>query len=250
VNTIYQTLNKKGIDMKSLFRLVLTTTLVSMLFCPIAKADFSDFLKNGDTNYYPGGCRSANDVKDARQIAKVYSPAEEAGPKNLVVNGDFEQPVIYSYYLIELSPPGWDGIGDFVQQGYSEAIHSGNGNQWFDLNPGMSKSTGISQIIYLTAGITYSFSFFYNGGGGGSTKEISYSLDSNSGTLLSGVVSTAGMDVYHGTPWKTFSAILVPTFSGPYKLSFVPNGSISGGFIDGIILLPVEDLQLTVGKEN
>jgi hypothetical protein len=136
--------------MKSLFRLIFAAILVSLFFCAIANADFSGFLKDGDTSYYPGRYMSASAGKDARQIARIYDPAAEARPKNLVVNGDFERPVILSYYFIDLTPPGWDGTGDFVLQGYAEAVHSGDGNQWFDLNPGMSSSTGISQTINLT----------------------------------------------------------------------------------------------------
>lgn len=227
--------------MKSLFRLVLMLLLVGLFLCPRADADSVDLLNHGNIRHFSGDFFSAKPIKNERQIAKVNDRTEESGPKNLVVNGGFEHPVIYSYYILELVPPGWEGTGDFVQQGYAEAVHSGEGNQWFDLNPGMSESTGISQTIYLTAGKTYLFSFLYNGGGGGSTTGISYSLASGLETLLSGVVSTAVMDVYHGTPWKTFSSILVPAISGPYKLSFVPNGSISGGFIDAITLSPVEE---------
>lgn len=236
--------------MKSLFRLVLMILLVSLSFCPKVDADSNAPLKQGNTRYLSGDFTSTKTIKNERQVARVSGLAGGTGQKNLVVNGGFEQPVIYSYYILELVPPGWEGTGDFVQQGYAEAVHSGEGNQWFDLNPGMSKSTGISQTIYLTAGSTYSFSFLYNGGGGGSTTEISYSLESGSETLLSGVISTAVMDVYHGTPWKTFSAVLVPTFSGLYKLSFLPNGSISGGFIDGITLSPVEEQQLKVEQTD
>jgi len=161
-----------------------------------------------------------------------------AARANLVVGGSFEDPVIPlgSPYLLDISPTGWSGTGDITVQGYAGAVTSGDGNQWLDLNPGTDMGSGISQTIFFNAGMTYEFSFLYNGGGGGSTKEISYLLVSGSGTLLSGVVSTAGMNVYGGTLWNTFSTPFVPTNSGLETLSIVPNGSWSGGFIDAVTI--------------
>jgi hypothetical protein len=169
-------------------------------------------------------------------ILGAFLLAGEAGATNIVVNGGFENPVIAGIYQLSVTPTGWSGMGDLVQQGYAGAVNSGDGNQWLDLNPGTSTSTGISQDISLTAGGTYSFSFLYNGGGGGSTTQIAYSLGSSSEILLLGFVSTATMNVYGGTPWNTFSATFTPTFGGMEKLLFVPNGAWSGGFIDGVIM--------------
>jgi len=164
----------------------------------------------------------------------------EARATNLVVNGGFESPVIPpgSPYLLNVTPTGWSGTGDIAVQGYAGAVNSGDGNQWFDLNPGTGTGTGFSQNIFLNAGTTYSFSFLYNGGGAGSigATQIAFSL----GTLLSNFVSTAAMDVYNGTTWATFSATLSPNASGLETLSFVPNGAWAGGFIDGVTLSPTQ----------
>jgi Carbohydrate binding domain/PEP-CTERM motif len=153
---------------------------------------------------------------------------------NLVVNGGFESPVISPPYFLFANPTGWTGQGDLVVQGYAGSVHSGDGNQWLDLNPGTGAGTGMSQDITLTAGTKYQFSFLYNGGGGGSTTQISYSL----GSSLSSNVSTASMNVYGGTPWATYSTGFTPTVSGAETLNFVPNGVLSGGFIDAVNISP------------
>ena len=158
------------------------------------------------------------------------SGAAQAALINLVVNGGFESPAIAPPYALSVNPTGWTGLGDLVVQGYAGAMSSGDGNQWLDLNPGTGPGTGMSQDITLTAGKTYQFSFLYNGGGGGTTTQIAYSL----GSSLSGNVSTASMNVYGGTPWATFSTSFTPTVSGAETLNFVPNGVWSGGFIDAV----------------
>ncbi|MBI5837011.1 MAG: PEP-CTERM sorting domain-containing protein [Candidatus Eisenbacteria bacterium] len=165
--------------------------------------------------------------------------AGQAGAMNLVTNGGFENPVVPpgSPYLIDVTPFGWTGTGDIAVQGYAGAVSSGDGNQWFDLNPGVGTGSGISQDVFLTAGTAYEFSFLFNGGGGGSTTEISYFLGSGSGTVLSGVVSTAGMDVYGGTLWRGLGATFIPPTSEVRTLRFLPNGAYSGGFIDKVELL-------------
>jgi len=165
---------------------------------------------------------------------------------NLVVGGGFESPVIPpgQPYLLDAQPFGWTGIGDLTRQGYAGAVSSGNGNQWFDLNPDVSKGNGIYQYINLNAGQSYAFSFEYNGGGGGSTTEIFFSL----GSVFSGGVSTAELNVYGGTPWQVYSYAFVSPVSGPEKLDFMPNGVWSGGFIDNVQLdtvpLPASILSL------
>jgi hypothetical protein len=171
-------------------------------------------------------------------VLTIFCLAAEAGATNLVVNGGFESPVIYTVYVTDITPTGWTGMGDLVQQGYAGAVNSGDGNQWFDLNPGTSTSTGTSQNISLNAGTDYLFSFLYDGGGGGTTTQISFSLQSGLGSLLSGAVSTASMNVYGGTPWSTYSTTFDPSISGLYTLTFVPNGAWSGGFIDAVTISP------------
>lgn len=167
---------------------------------------------------------------------------------NLVNGGGFESPIISSPdpYLLSTTPAGWDGIGDLTSQGYFGSVNSGDGNQWFDLNPDRAAGTGISQIVSLVGGTTYDFSFIHNGGGGGSTTQIDFSLIAPEGTLFSGSVSTSGMNVYGGTPWAQYATTFTPTASGAATLSFLPNGSWSGGFIDAVsISSPIPEPAFT-----
>lgn len=158
------------------------------------------------------------------------------GAVELVAGGGFESPVIPAGapYLIAVTPTGWSGTGDIAVQGYAGAVSSGQGNQWFDLNPGFDAGTGIAQTVNLAAGTTYHFSFLYNGGGGGSTTQIGYSLHSAAETLLNGSVATGSLNVYGGTPWKQYSVDFTPVIGGAETLQFLPNGSYSGGFIDAV----------------
>jgi len=152
---------------------------------------------------------------------------------NLVVNGGFESPAISPPYQLDVVPTGWTGDGDLTVQGYAGAVNSGDGNQWFDLNPDVSAGTGISQVITFTPGDSYTFSFLYNGGGGGTTTAINYSI----GTDVSGSVSTATLNVYGGSPWATFSTTFAAS-SANETLDFLPNGVYSGGFIDAVQITP------------
>jgi hypothetical protein len=162
--------------------------------------------------------------------AVVLLPAEAAqAGGNLVVNGGFESPVIVPPYQVDVVPTGWTGDGDLVVQGYASAVNSGDGNQWFDLNPDVSAGTGLSQVISFTAGDSYTFSFLYNGGGGGTTTAISYSIGSD----IAGSVSTAALNVYSGSPWAIFSTTFTAS-SANETLDFLPNGVWSGGFIDAV----------------
>jgi hypothetical protein len=152
----------------------------------------------------------------------------------LVVGGDFENPVVpcSACYQLDVTPTGWTGTGDLVTQGYAGSVSSGSGNQWFDLNPDVSAGTGISQVVHVIAGTAYDFSFLYNGGGGGTTTQIAYSISG----LLSGTVSTAALDVYHGSPWQKFDQLFTAGATNDVTLSFLPNGYWSGGFIDNVSL--------------
>lgn len=169
--------------------------------------------------------------------------AGNAATQNLVVGGDFENPVVPagSEYLVGVSPVGWAGTGDLAVQGYAKSVPSGNGQQWFDLNPNTDAGSGISQSISLSTGTPYSLSFLFNGGGGGTTTQIAYSLQTASEILLSGSVSTAHMSVYDGTPWRVVSVGFVPSVDGVGTLSFTPNGVYSGGFIDAVSLTVVPE---------
>lgn len=165
-------------------------------------------------------------------IAVIALLTTGAAHANLVVNGGFESPLVPagSQYLLDATPTGWSGTGDMVLQSYG-AVNSGEGNQWFDLNPNVNAGTGISQLIGLTLGESYSLSFVYNGGGGGSTTRIDFSI----GTDLVDAVSTANLNVYGAspTPWKVYSAVFTATAASE-TLQFTPNGSWSGGFIDNV----------------
>ena len=159
-----------------------------------------------------------------------------AGAVELVAGGGFESPVIPAAvpYLIAVTPTGWAGTGDIAVQGYAGAVNSGDGRQWFDLNPSFDPGTGISQTLNVAAGTAYHFSFVYNGGGGGTTTQIAFSLTSLAETAFTGSVSTAALNVYGGSPWQRFDLDFTPTVGGAELLKFLPNGSYSGGFIDAV----------------
>lgn len=171
-------------------------------------------------------------IQLATAIAALLISGAAHATTNLVVNGGFESPVISPPYALDATPAGWTGTGDLVVQGYSGSVNSGDGNQWFDLNPNVNAGTGISQDVSLVAGQSYLFSFIYNGGGGGSTNTISYNIGSD----LSGSVSTAALNVYGGSPWQTLSTSFISSITGPQTLHFMPNGTWSGGFIDMVQL--------------
>ena len=173
----------------------------------------------------------------------VSSPLAFAG--NLVSNGGFEDPPVPAGapYVLNVTPTGWVGAGDLAVQGYAGSVSSGDGKQWFDLNPGTGAGSGISQDLSLTGGTTYELSFVYNGGGGGSTTQIAFSVADASHTFLSASVDTGAMNVYGGTPWATYSASFTPSADTTATLKFVPNGTWSGGFIDAVSVSPVPEPQ-------
>lgn len=157
----------------------------------------------------------------------VGGPAYAA---NLVVNGSFEAPSIAPPYLLNATPTGWTGMGDLVVQGYGNAVDSGAGKQWIDLNPGFGSSNGLSQMLSLDLGTTYELSFLYNGGAGGPTTRIDFML----GSFVASNVSTAGMNVYGGTAWKRYSTTFTATSGGSALLKFTPNSTWFGGFLDDV----------------
>ena len=175
-------------------------------------------------------------------VVVVLGGASNADAAPIVLNGGFEMPLIVTPPVdLNVNPTGWIGTGDLTEQGYFGAVDSGDGNQWFDLNPGFLAGTGISQDISLRAGRTYTFSFLYNGNNivtppYDKTTEIAFLIASLAGTLVSGSVFTGDMLVYAPirTPWRTFSRTFTPASGGVYTLSFTPNGEYAGGFIDRV----------------
>jgi len=162
---------------------------------------------------------------------------------NLVAGGGFELPAIPegSPYTLDVTPAGWTGTGDLAVQGYAGSVFSGDGDQWFDLNPGTLAGAGISQTFTLAGGVQYALEFVYNGGGGGSTSQVFFAVTAAAQTLLSGSVSTAALDVYNGSPWALYSGSFTPTVDTTATLTFVPNGSYSGGFIDAVSVSAVPE---------
>src|SRR5215813_6409946 len=70
-------------------------------------------------------------------VAAAFSGKARAD--QLVVGGDFESPLITgtgaSAFLENVTPTGWIGTGTLVAQGFGLTVSSGNGNQWFALDP-------------------------------------------------------------------------------------------------------------------
>lgn len=163
---------------------------------------------------------------------------------NLIVGGGFESPPAPAgNYLLNVTPTGWTGTGDMVAQGYAGAVSSGDGLQWFDLNPGTSAGTGLSQLLTLTAGTPYAFSFLYNGGqpSAGFTTAIAYTVSTPTSTLLTGTVSTAAMNVYAGTPWALYASSFVVAAQTAVTVRFQPNGVWANGFIDAVSVSAVPE---------
>lgn len=179
-------------------------------------------------------------MKPVHYFAVLSLMSSTAFAANVVVNGGFESPVVpvAGTYLLNATPDAWTGTGDLVSQGYAGAVNSGDGNQWLDLNPGTGAGTGMTQNVALTGGVQYAFSFIYNGGGGGSTTQIDFSIASASQTFLSGAVQTGAMNVYGGTPWATYTGSFTPGADTVATLKFLPNGTWSGGFIDAVSIAP------------
>jgi hypothetical protein len=165
---------------------------------------------------------------------------------NLIVGGDFESPTVTSVsYLLDVTPSGWTGAGDLVTQGFAGSVNSGDGNQWFDLNPGTAAGNGISQVVNLTAGTTYLFSFLYNGGqpAPGWTTAIAFTVSAPSATLLLGSVSTATMNVSSGTPWASYSSSFTTNSDSAVTVAFQPNGIWANGFIDAVSVSAVPEMN-------
>ena len=164
---------------------------------------------------------------------------------NLIVGGGFESPIAPPLsYLLNATPSGWTGTGDMVAQGYAGAVNSGDGNQWFDLNPGTVAGSGISQGISLSAGSPYLFSFLYNGGQPslGFTTAITFTVSAQGATLLSGSVTTASMNVYGGTPWAIYSGQFTVPSNTTATVHFQPNGVWANGFIDAVSVSAVPEV--------
>ena len=161
------------------------------------------------------------------------TPARSA--TQLIVGGDFESPVITgtgaSAFLENVTPTGWIGTGTLVVQGFGLTVSSGNGNQWFALNP---SNNGIRQSINVTGGTTYNFSFLYNGGSDlASGAQIAYiiALTDSLTIIQSGAVFTNGHD-FQRDPWATFSTSFTPT-SDDVTL-FLVGAGFGGTFIDAV----------------
>ena len=178
-------------------------------------------------------------------LAAGLSVCTASSAANLIVGGGFEAPVAPALsYLLNATPAGWLGTGDLVAQGYAGAVNSGDGNQWFDLNPGTAASTGISQVISLSASSPYVLSFLYNGGqpSQGFTTAIAFTVFTQNGALLSGSVSTASMNVYAGTGWALYSGQFAAPTNTTATVHFQPNGVWANGFIDAVSVSAVPEV--------
>jgi len=161
---------------------------------------------------------------------------------NLLAGGGFETPVApTASYLLNVTPSGWTGTGDTVAQGYAGSVSSGNGRQWFDLNPGANTGSGISQQVMLSGGMLYGVSFLYNGGqpNAGFTTAITVSVTTPNSTVFNATVSTASMDVYSGTPWALYTDTFAVGADTVATFKFMPNGTWANGFIDAASLTAV-----------
>ncbi len=146
--------------------------------------------------------------------------ASSAARANLLVNGDFETPVVpdasFTNFTTAMNMGGWtvDGPevsivkGDFVQNGFHFLAESGN--QWLDLTGDGSNSTtdGIQQSVATTAGAHYSLTFWVGNvvdpnGIFGTTSDVD--------VLINGVaIITAQNPLGAGSPDLTWAQFNLP----------------------------------------
>ena len=145
------------------------------------------------------------------------------GAQNLVVNGSFESPVLPSTFPTMGTPTGWTGIVEIEHQPSYFGVpgmDSADGGQVIGFFPHSlgSGPSGISQVIHLDAGTTYTFSFDYSGviETDRFSDLLNYSITAGSVTTLSAALHT--MLTIEGSPWRTFSTSFSASVSGPETL--------------------------------
>lgn len=168
---------------------------------------------------------------------------------NLLVNGSFEaESVPANWFLAGTTPAGWLSYGsqapDILTVGYSGGT-AAEGVNFLDLIGGGAGSipAGISQAVTLTAGMTYSVSFHYNGDHN-SPRALKYSL----GSLLSGTLVVSGLNNFAQlnpvtTAWSLFSALVSPGTTGTYVLSLytdTPTASFGSPYVDNVSVEAME----------
>jgi hypothetical protein len=105
-------------------------------------------------------------------VIPVILAAALAAPANLVVNGDFEQPVVGEGRYVLLAPgqsfAGWKVVGvpgnvapisgKYGSRGF--LFPAQHGKQWIDLTGLSNSATGIEQVIETVPGRKYEISFY------------------------------------------------------------------------------------------
>ncbi len=160
---------------------------------------------------------------------------------NLVTNGSFEAQVVPdNFYLEATTPTGWLSYGlqapDILTVGYSGGT-AADGVNYMDLIGGGVGvlPAGIRQDLTLSAGVTYTVSFAYNGDFN-SPRDLKYSL----GSLLSGSIDVRALNNFSAlnpntTVWQLFSAEVTPVVSGTYSLAFyTESGTFGSPYVDNV----------------
>lgn len=156
---------------------------------------------------------AANSTPDLGEILKALSrqaaDRTTAVQGNLLVNGDFEEPVVqagaYTSVRTGQSFPGWEVIGmpggrvspisgDYQQGG--TRFNAEHGRQWLDLTGDSSNSpTGVRQSVRTDPGATYELVFYVGnvaGGAFGRTSSVELLVDGKSLGVATNDRSLAG----------------------------------------------------------
>ena len=179
---------------------------------------------------------------------------------NLLVNGDFELPVVAagSFSLFNVGATGLTGWTVFgpaghrvvqVETTYTEpgiAYPAQSGSAWLDLMGDTVSGVGVSQTVNTTIGNTYELSFYIanntRGGSFGTSSTVHTALD---GTQTWSDTSTAGTSSVQG--WQGFVHSFVATGTTT-TLSFV-SADPTGDFVDGIDNMVLLDLGVVAAPE-
>lgn len=167
---------------------------------------------------------------------------------NLVTNGSFEDQVVLDDFLEATTPTGWLSYGvqapDLLTAGYSGGT-AAEGANYVDLIGGGvgTVPAGIRQDLSLTAGVTYTVSFAYNGDFN-SPRDLKYSL----GSLLSGSLDVSSLNNFSAlnpstTVWQLFSAEVTPSVTGTYTLALytdTPEATYGSPYVDNVSVEAVE----------
>jgi hypothetical protein len=160
--------------------------------------------------------------------------ASQASALNLVQNGSFEANTqAVDTWAIYQDLTDWTGGRNGIELRNSVAGEAQSGNNFVELDT--TKNSSMSQVLTLTQGGTYQFSFWYaarpdNGSKPKATDSLEWSVDGTTGKVLQNWKTTGA------TTWQQFSQTFVFDAPQTVTLSFFAKGKSDsyGGSIDNV----------------